>query len=142
MYPTSNSFYYCRVGSCCSRCAELLYLWGASALLYRRFPLRFGCADFQHAVRQLVVECGKLKEQHPGLAIYPISRGRNWGYGSATPTSAGAVLLSLQDLNGAVEWVGNQLDEPGRPYGKRLGIVRVPANVTQQQLYDFLQESS
>ncbi len=64
------------------------------------------------------------------LTIYPISRGRNWGYGSATPTADCDILLDLSSLN--------QI----RFINKELGLVSIEPGVSQQDLYDFLQRQS
>ena len=61
------------------------------------------------------------------IAIYPISGGRNWGYGSATPTQA-AVILDLSRLNQITD------------FDSYLGTVSIQPGVTQQQLYEFLQQ--
>lgn len=101
-----------------------------------------GLAIFPQTVDQIqkfVKKCVELKSEYPELAIYPISQGKNWGYGSATPTSQDAVLLSLQQIEEELHWIGNQHDPKEEPYGKKLGLVRVSASITQQQLYEFLQ---
>jgi 4-cresol dehydrogenase (hydroxylating) len=58
--------------------------------------------------------------------VHPVSRGRNWGYGSRVPPRDGAVVLDLHRLAS----VGD--------YDPELGTVRVEAGVTQVQLHDFL----
>jgi 4-cresol dehydrogenase (hydroxylating) len=93
----------------------------------------------QKDIQLIIKKIRELKTINPELAIYPISRGLNWGYGSATPTSLNTVLLCLTEFENKISWVGNQFDKPGQPYGKKLGIVKVTASVTQQQLYEFLQ---
>src|SRR6058998_849225 len=37
------------------------------------------------------------------LALWTCSRGKNWGYGSATPFKAGSVVLMLERLNKIIE---------------------------------------
>ncbi len=100
-------------------------------------------AIFPSTLKELQMVVNKIREvkstTHPDLSIYTISRGLNWGYGSSTPTSSNAVLLSLADFENKISWIGNQFDPPGQPYGKKLGLVKVTASVTQQQLYEFLQ---
>ncbi|PIE70380.1 MAG: hypothetical protein CSA22_07960 [Deltaproteobacteria bacterium] len=100
-------------------------------------------AIFPATLKEIQIVISKIHEIkstiNKELAVYPISRGLNWGYGSATPTSAHAVLLSLAQFENQISWIGNAFDPPGQPYGKKLGLVRVTASVTQQQLYDFLQ---
>ncbi len=60
------------------------------------------------------------------VPTYASSRGRNWGYGSATPVRDGLVM----DLSRLDRILG---------YNDRLGYVRVEPGVTFGQLYDFLQ---
>ena len=60
--------------------------------------------------------------------VYPISAGCNWGFGSRLPVRDDAVLIDLSDLNRILE------------YDEELAYVRVEPGVTQQQLYDFLEE--
>jgi len=62
------------------------------------------------------------------VPLYPISTGLNTGYGSAVPTAPGCVVLELKRLDRILE------------YNAELGYVRVEPGVTQQQLYDYLQE--
>ena len=38
-----------------------------------------------------------------GIALWPVSTGRNWGYGSSTPAFENTVVLSLRRLNRIVE---------------------------------------
>ncbi len=59
--------------------------------------------------------------------LYPISRGKNWGYGSRAP-SADAVIVDLGRMNRI------------RAYDDELGYVTIEPGVTQQQLVDFLAE--
>ena len=60
------------------------------------------------------------------VPVYPISGGKNWGYGSRSPVRD-AVLLDLGRLNRIVE-----LNEP-------LAYVTLEPGVTQRQLYERLQ---
>ncbi len=63
-----------------------------------------------------------------GIPVYPISSGKNWGYGSRVPPSDGSVLLELSRLNKIID------------FSEDLGYVTVEPGVTQRQLYHFLQE--
>ncbi len=56
------------------------------------------------------------------IPLYPISRGRNWGWGDACPVTAGQVILDLGDLDRIIE-----IDET-------LGYAVVEPGVTQGQL--------
>lgn len=60
--------------------------------------------------------------------VYPVSSGRNWGYGSRVPASDGCALLDLCRLNKITA------------FDRRLGYVTVQPGVTQQHLWNFLQE--
>jgi 4-cresol dehydrogenase (hydroxylating) len=64
-----------------------------------------------------------------GIPLYPISTGRNWGYGSATPASNDCVVLDLSRLDRIVEM------DP------ELGLVTVEPGVTQQSLHLFLESN-
>jgi 4-cresol dehydrogenase (hydroxylating) len=61
-----------------------------------------------------------------GIPLYPISTGKNWGYGSRVPVQD-AVLLDLASLNRITD------------FSEDLGYVTVEPGVTQRQLYEFLQ---
>jgi 4-cresol dehydrogenase (hydroxylating) len=61
------------------------------------------------------------------VPLYPISRGRNWGWGDACPVTGGQVVLDLGDLDRILE-----LDA-------ELGYAVVEPGVTQGQLADALQ---
>jgi 4-cresol dehydrogenase (hydroxylating) len=58
--------------------------------------------------------------------LYPISTGRNLGYGSAVPTADGCALVDLRAMNRIVK------------FDRDLAYVTVEPGVTQQQLYEFL----
>jgi 4-cresol dehydrogenase (hydroxylating) len=60
------------------------------------------------------------------VPIYPISKGKNWGYGAACPVEEGNVIVDLSGMNRIIEVNTEQaycVVEPG---------------VTQQDLYDYL----
>ncbi|MFT5721385.1 MAG: 4-cresol dehydrogenase (hydroxylating) [Motiliproteus sp.] len=61
------------------------------------------------------------------VPLYPISSGKNWGYGSAVPTADHCAILDLSGMNRILK-----LDAI-------LGTVTLEPGVTQQQLYDYLQ---
>lgn len=66
-----------------------------------------------------------------GRAVYPVSTGLNWGYGSAAPPQAGAVLLDLSGMNR----IRNADDiSEARP------VAVIEPGVTQRQLHEFLRE--
>lgn len=62
-----------------------------------------------------------------GVALYPISTGRNWGYGDAAPSGPGQVVLDLGRMDRIIE-----VDE-------RLAYAVIEPGVTQGQLYDYIQ---
>ncbi len=61
------------------------------------------------------------------IAIYPISKGKNWGYGSKVPTQNNAVVVSLEQMNRILE------------FHETLGYIVVQPGVTFQQVHDLLQ---
>ena len=60
--------------------------------------------------------------------IYPVSTGKNWGYGSRVPPTDGCVLMELHRLNRITD------------YDEKLAYVTVEPGVTFRQLYGFLRE--
>jgi 4-cresol dehydrogenase (hydroxylating) len=66
-----------------------------------------------------------------GFHIYPISTGNNWGYGSVqnTPLTKPRIVLDLGPLKEII------------PTSKDLGLITVQPGVTQQDLYNFLNEN-
>jgi len=60
------------------------------------------------------------------ISLYPISTGKNWGYGSRVPVRDG-VLVDLGRMNRIVD------------FDEELAYVTVEPGVTQRQLYEFLQ---
>src|SRR3989338_6321274 len=72
-------------------------------------------------VQELVQIANQFK-----VPIYPISKGKNWGYGSACPVQEGNVIIDLSGMNKILEVNIEQaycIVEPG---------------VTQQDLYEYL----
>ena len=72
---------------------------------------------------QIIVKIAK-KFKAP---LYPISTGKNWGYGSSVPTANNCALVDLSMMNNIVK------------FNEDLAFVTIEPGVTQQQLYDFLQ---
>src|SRR5262245_53126957 len=60
------------------------------------------------------------------ISLHPISRGRNWGYGSRVPSRDGAVLLDLSRMTRILA------------FDERLAYVTVEPGVTFRQLHRFL----
>jgi 4-cresol dehydrogenase (hydroxylating) flavoprotein subunit len=79
------------------------------------------------ANRDEVQECLRTANRHR-CSVYPISSGRNWGYGSRVPAADGCVLLDLGRMNRIVD------------FNEELGYVTVEPGVTQAQLQAFLAE--
>lgn len=65
------------------------------------------------------------------FSLYPISTGKNWGYGTSQPSSTAKniILLDLGQLNKIIH------------FDNTLGLVTIEPGVTQQQLSDFLQQN-
>lgn len=61
-----------------------------------------------------------------GVAVYPISTGRNWGYGSALPARDNCVIIDLSGLQKICH------------FDAELGVVTVEPGVTQGMLASFL----
>lgn len=72
-----------------------------------------------------VLELVRIARQHQ-VTLHPISTGRNWGYGSALPATAQAVLVDLGALNRILH------------VDAELGVVTLEPGVTQGQLADYL----
>jgi 4-cresol dehydrogenase (hydroxylating) flavoprotein subunit len=63
-----------------------------------------------------------------GLSVYPISRGRNWGYGDACAPTDGQVIVDLRRMGRIVE------------VNAELAYAVIEPGVTQGQLYEHLRE--
>lgn len=63
-----------------------------------------------------------------GVPLYPLSSGKNWGYGSRVPPRDGCVLLDLSRLHRILD------------FSEELAYVTVEPGVTQAQLFHFLRE--
>ena len=74
-----------------------------------------------------VQACVRIGNRH-GVPLYPISRGKNWGYGSRVPVRSGSVILDL----GRMRRISH--------YDEELAYVTIEPGVTQQMLFDFLRE--
>ncbi|WP_417566846.1 FAD-binding oxidoreductase [Marinobacter sp.] len=60
------------------------------------------------------------------VAVYPVSTGNNWGYGSANPVEDGCVILDLSRLDRISD------------FDPEMGVVTVGPGVTQGALREFL----
>jgi len=76
------------------------------------------------ATREDVQECVRIANRHR-VPLYPISSGKNWGYGSRAPVHDG-VLLDLGRLDRI------------RQFDPNLAYVTIEPGVTQRHLHEFL----
>ena len=60
------------------------------------------------------------------VPVYPVSTGRNWGFGGANPAVDNCVIIDLHKMNRIIDFDAD------------LGIVTVEPGVTQGQLEEFL----
>ena len=91
-----------------------------------------GCSTCPLAVvspgsRAEVIALVDLARQHQA-PIYPVSTGRNWGYGDACAVTDGQVLVELSRMNRIVE------------VDAELAYAVIEPGVTQQQLCDYLRK--
>jgi len=71
--------------------------------------------------------CLKIARRYD-QAVYVVSRGKNWGYGSKAPVQDNCILIELDRMD-------RMLD-----YDDQLGYITVEPGVTFQQAFDFLRE--
>ncbi|RYZ37563.1 MAG: FAD-binding oxidoreductase [Myxococcaceae bacterium] len=71
--------------------------------------------------------CLRIAQAH-GVPVYPVSAGRNWGYGSRVPPGDGSVLLDLGRMNRIVE------------HDEQLAYLTVEPGVTFRQAHAWLRE--
>ena len=81
------------------------------------------------ANREEVIEIVRIASEHK-VPLYPISTGRNWGYGDARPVRDGCVVVDLSRMD-RIETV----DEA-------LGVVTLEPGVTQGALHRYLEDRS
>ncbi len=90
---------------------------------YRHRPAAVVLPESREQVRRVVQTA-----HEQGVALHPISRGQNWGYGAAMPPRDGMVLLDLRRMNRIVE------------VNAELGYAVVEPGVSQRQLADYLRD--
>ncbi|MES2072207.1 MAG: FAD-binding oxidoreductase [Pseudomonadota bacterium] len=73
----------------------------------------------------LLPEVMRIASRH-GVPVYPISTGKNWGYGSALPARDACMILDLSRLTKILH------------FDAELGVVTLEPGVTQGLLADFL----
>lgn len=71
--------------------------------------------------------CLRIARQYR-VPLFPISTGLNTGYGDRVPLQSDSVVLELRRMNRILD------------FNEELAYVTLEPGVTQQQLYDFLQE--
>ncbi len=81
--------------------------------------LRPGCLEE-------VQECIRIANRFR-IPVYPVSSGKNWGYGSRVPVADASVLMDLSRMNRILD------------FHEKLAYVTVEPGVTQRQLFQFLQ---
>jgi 4-cresol dehydrogenase (hydroxylating) flavoprotein subunit len=84
-------------------------------------------AMLRPANREQVQECLRIANRF-GTPLYPISSGKNWGYGSRVPPADRCTLLDLSRLNRILD------------FNEELGYVTVEPGVTQWRLHEFLEQ--
>ncbi len=85
------------------------------------------CAILRPSTSVEIQKCLKIANQY-GVPVYPVSSGKNWGYGSKVPTGDGCALMELGKMNRILD------------FSEELAYVTMEPGVTQRQLYEFLQE--
>ncbi|MFO7973097.1 MAG: FAD-binding oxidoreductase [Candidatus Hydrogenedentota bacterium] len=88
---------------------------------------RPGCILFPESTGQ-VQEIVRIAGQY-GVVVYPISRGRNWGYGDACAPTSEAAIVDLSRMNRILE------------VNTELAYAVIEPGVTQGQLYAYLTEN-
>lgn len=86
-------------------------------------------AVLRPADREQLRQCLHAANQF-GVPLYPVSSGKNWGYGSRVPPADGCALLDLSRLNRILD------------FSEKLGYVTVEPGVTQRQLFQFLKDEN
>lgn len=74
-----------------------------------------------------VVALVRLAAAH-GIALYPVSTGRNWGYGDACAVGNGQLIVELSRMNRIIK------------VDAELAYAVIEPGVTQQQLSDYLRD--
>lgn len=88
--------------------------------LSRQLPGALQIRDSAH-----LPEVMRIASRH-GVPVYPISTGKNWGYGSALPVRDDSMILDLSKLARILH------------FDAELGVVTIEPGVTQGMLADFL----
>ena len=84
-------------------------------------------AILRPGTRDEVQSCLRIATRYR-VAVYPVSSGKNWGYGSSVPTKTETAILDLSRMTRIVD------------FSEKLAYVTVEPGVTQAQLLEFLAE--
>ncbi|GGE72302.1 4-cresol dehydrogenase [Streptosporangium jomthongense] len=84
-------------------------------------------AVLRPANQQQVAEVLQVAQQWQ-IAVYPVSTGNNWGYGSANPVENDCVILDLGRLDRITD------------FDPEMGVITVEPGVTQGALREFLDQ--
>jgi 4-cresol dehydrogenase (hydroxylating) len=84
-------------------------------------------AIIRPGTREELQKCLRTATRHK-IAVYPLSSGKNWGYGSRVPPTTQSAIIDLSRINRITD------------FDENLGYVTVEPGVTQRQLFAFLQE--
>lgn len=87
------------------------------------------CVILRPGKTEEVQKCLQIANQYQ-VPVYPVSGGKNWGYGSRVPVTDGCALMELSRINRILD------------FSEELGYVTLEPGVTQGQLYQFLQEQN
>ena len=99
--------------------AEQAFGWGTTG------DRRVVAAALRPRHREEVAGIVRIAARH-GVPLFPISTGRNWGYGCAVPARDGCAVLDLADLRSIED------------FDPELGTVTIEPGVTQGILAEFL----
>lgn len=64
-----------------------------------------------------------------GIPLYPVSSGKNWGYGTSNPVREGCILVDLGGMDQIIE------------FDAELGLVTLQPGVTQEMLGRYLEQN-
>jgi 4-cresol dehydrogenase (hydroxylating) len=103
--------------------AEVIHQYSRSTLPQGTTPLGVLFPVTREEIQSIV-----LVAREAGISLYPISRGKNWGYGDACAVTDGQVILDLSRMNRILE------------VNENLAYAVIEPGVTQQQLFDYLEE--
>jgi 4-cresol dehydrogenase (hydroxylating) len=92
---------------------------------YVRMPTAYVYPSCTSEVQQIVHIANDSK-----FPLWPCSKGKNWGYGAATPARDGAIVVNLERMNRILE------------VNQELAYAVLEPGVTYRQLYDHLTRNS